>query len=247
MQSFLARVALPLAICSFTTGAPAPGPTPVWPASITARQIGPAAFGGRIDDIEAVPSDPRIIFVGTASGGIFRSRNNGVTWDPVFDAYGTALSIGDIAIAPTDPNVVWAGTGEPNGRQSSTWGDGVYRSLDGGTSWQFMGLRETQTIGRIVISPRDPNTVFVAAAGHLFGPNPERGLYRTRDGGATWQKVLAVDDNTGAIDVAIEPDGRTLFAATYERRRRAWGFVGGGPGSGLWRSLDGGDTWQHLT
>lgn len=247
MQSFLARVALPLAICFFTTGAPAPGPTPVWPASITARQIGPAAFGGRIDDIEAVPSDPRIIFVGTASGGIFRSRNNGVTWDPVFDAYGTALSIGDIAIAPTDPNVVWAGTGEPNGRQSSTWGDGVYRSLDGGTSWQFMGLRETQTIGRIVISPRDPNTVFVAAAGHLFGPNPERGLYRTRDGGATWQKVLAVDDNTGAIDVAIEPDGRTLFAATYERRRRAWGFVGGGPGSGLWRSLDGGDTWQHLT
>ncbi len=240
---------VPLLIGTIALAAPAQQPAagpPQWPTALAARQIGPAAFGGRIDDIEAVPGDPRIIFVGTASGGIFRSRNNGVTWSPVFDAYGTALSIGDIAIAPSDPNVVWAGTGEPNGRQSSTWGDGVYRSLDGGTSWQFMGLRETQTIGRIVVSPRDANTVFVAAAGHLFGPNPERGLYRTRDGGATWQRVLAVDDNTGAIDVAIEPDGRTLFAATYERRRRAWGFVGGGPGSALWRSLDGGDSWQRL-
>lgn len=245
------RVALPLLIPALLCSAPARSSAQLpaahaWPHAIAARQIGPAAFGGRIDDIEAVPADPRIIFVGTASGGIFRSRNNGVTWDPVFDAFGAALSIGDIAIAPSDPNIVWAGTGEPNGRQSSTWGDGVYRSLDGGTTWRHMGLAATQTIGRIVISPRDANTVFVAAAGHLFGPNPERGLYRTRDGGATWQQVLAVDDNTGAIDVAVEPDGRTLFAATYERRRRAWGFVGGGPGSALWRSLDGGDTWQRL-
>ncbi len=247
VRTSLAVVPLLIVTLAVTARAQQPGGTLPWPTAITARQIGPAAFGGRIDDIEAVPDDPRIIFVGTASGGVFRSRNNGVTWDPVFDAYGTALSIGDIAIAPTDPNVVWAGTGEANGRQSSTWGDGVYRSLDGGTTWQFMGLRETQTIGRIVVSPRDANTVFVAAVGHLFGPNPERGLYRTRDGGATWQKVLAVDDNTGAIDVAIEPDGRTLFAATYERRRRAWGFVGGGPGSALWRSLDGGDSWQRLT
>jgi photosystem II stability/assembly factor-like uncharacterized protein len=227
--------------------APARLDAAVWPGATSWRHIGPASFGGRIDDIEAVADDPRIIFVGTASGGIFRSRNNGVTWDPVFDAYGTALSIGDIAIAPSDPNVIWAGTGEANSRQSSTWGDGVYRSLDGGTTWRHMGLRETQTIGRIVIDPRDPNVVFVAAAGHLWGPNEQRGLYRTKDAGKTWQKVLGVDENTGAVDVAIDRDGRTVLAATYQRRRRAWGFAGGGPGSALWRSLDGGDTWERLT
>ena len=142
---------------------------------------------------------------------------------------------------------MWVGHGRSEQPADSTWGDGVYRSLDGGTTWQHMGLRETQTIGRVVIDPRDPNIVFVAAVGHLCGPNEERGLYRTKDGGTTWQKVLGVDANTGAIDVAIAPDGRTLFAATYERRRRAFGFVGGGPGSGLWRSLDGGDTWERLT
>src|SRR5690348_8716875 len=217
-----------------------------WPDSAW-RAIGPASFGGRVDDIEAVADDPRIIFVGTASGGVFRSLNNGVTWKPVFDHAGTALSIGDITIAPSDHNIIWVGTGEANNRQTSTWGDGVYRSLDGGTTWHYMGLRETQSIGRVVIDPRDPNTVFVAAVGHLWGPNDERGLYRTRDGGATWQKVLSVDANTGVTDVAIAGDGRTLFAATYERRRRAWGFLGGGPGSGLWRSLDGGDTWERLS
>jgi photosystem II stability/assembly factor-like uncharacterized protein len=218
-----------------------------WPDSTSWRHLGPAAFGGRIDDIEAVADDPRIIFVGAASGGVFRSMNNGVTWEPVLDRYANTLSVGDIAIAPSDRNVVWAGMGEPNSRQSSTWGDGVYRSLDGGTTWQHMGLRDTQTIGRIVIDPRDPNTVFVAALGHLWGPNEQRGLYRTKDGGKTWQKVLGVDDNTGAVDVAIDRDGRTLFAATYQRRRRAFGFAGSGPGSGLWRSLDGGDTWERLT
>jgi photosystem II stability/assembly factor-like uncharacterized protein len=215
-----------------------------WPDSAW-RAIGPASFGGRVDDIEAVAGDPRIIFVGTASGGVFRTLNNGTTWQAVFDA-SPALSIGDIAIAPSDRNVVWVGAGEANNRQSSTWGDGVYRSTDGGTTWQNMGLRETQSIGRIVIDPRDPTTVFVAAVGHLFGPNEQRGLYRTHDGGKSWQKVLGVDANTGVTDVAMSPNGRTLFAATYFRRRRAWGFVGGGPSSGLWRSTDGGDTWQRL-
>jgi len=217
-----------------------------WPDSTSWRHLGPAAFGGRIDDVEAVADDPRIIFVGAASGGVFRSVNNGVTWEAVLDRYAGSLSVGDIAIAPSDRNVVWVGMGEPNGRQSSTWGDGVYRSLDGGTTWQHMGLRETQTIGRIVIDPHNPNTVFVAALGHLWGPNEQRGLYRTKDAGKTWQKVLAVDEHTGAVDVAIDRDGRTLFAATYQRRRRAFGFAGSGPGSGLWRSLDGGDTWERL-
>jgi len=200
-----------------------------------------------VDDIEAVPGDPRTIFVGSAAGGVFRSKNNGTTWDAVFDKYGSTLSIGDIAIAPSDPNVVWAGTGEANNRQSSTWGDGVYRSTDGGTTWSHMGLRETQSIGRIVIDPHNPDVVFVAAVGHLFGPNEERGLYRTKDGGATWKKVLGVDANTGATDVVISPDGRTLIAATYQRRRREFGFAGSGPGSGLWRSTDGGDSWLRVT
>jgi photosystem II stability/assembly factor-like uncharacterized protein len=221
-------------------------PSVAWPDRTSWRHLGPAAFGGRIDDIEAVADAPRIIFVGAASGGVFRSINNGVTWAPVLDRYANTLSVGDIAIAPSDRNIVWVGMGEPNNRQSSTWGDGVYRSLDGGTTWQHMGLRETQTIGRIVIDPRNANTVFVAAVGHLWGPNEQRGLYRTKDSGKTWQKVLSVDEHTGATDVAIDRDGRTLFAATYQRRRRAFGFAGSGPGSALWRSLDGGDTWERL-
>jgi photosystem II stability/assembly factor-like uncharacterized protein len=216
-------------------------------ATLPWRHIGPASFGGRIDDIEAVPGKPSTIFVGTAGGGIFRTRNNGTTWTPVFDRDGRTTSIGDLAIAPSDPDIVWAGTGEPNNRQSSTWGDGVYRSLDGGETWAHMGLRETHHIGRIVIHPRNPGVVFVAAAGHLFGANAERGLYRTTDAGQSWRKVLAGDSVTGAIDVALAPDGRTLYAALYQRQRRGFGFVGGGPGSGLHRSRDGGDTWERLT
>ena len=215
-------------------------------STLSWREIGPASFGGRIDDIEAVPGRPGTIFVGTAGGGVYRSTNNGTTWTAVFDRDGRSTSIGDIAIAPSDPNVIWVGTGEPNNRQSSTWGDGVYRSLDGGSTWTQMGLKETHHIGRVVIHPRDPSTVFVAALGHLWGPNAERGVYRTRDGGKTWQKVLAGNDVTGAVDVAIDPDGRTLYAALYQRQRKGFGFVGGGPGSGLFRSLDGGDTWERL-
>ena len=214
--------------------------------NIAWRHIGPAAYGGRIDDVEAVPGNPSTIFVGAASGGIFKSVNNGVTWKPVFDKDGTSQSIGDLAIAPSDPNVIWAGTGEPNNRQSSSWGDGVYKSVDGGETWVHMGLRDSHHVGRIVIHPTNPNLVFVAALGHLWGPNDERGLYRTKDAGKTWQRVLKIDADTGVVDVAMDADGRTLFAAAYHRRRRGWGYVGGGPGSGLYRSLDGGDSWQKL-
>jgi photosystem II stability/assembly factor-like uncharacterized protein len=194
-----------------------------------------------------VESRPSTIFVGAAGGGLWRSTNNGATWSTEFDRFGGSISIGDVAIAPSDPNIVWVGSGEANSRQSSTWGDGVYRSLDGGTTWTNMGLRDTQAIGRIAIHPHDPNLVFVAALGHLWGPNAERGLYRTKDAGRSWQRVLSVDDNTGAVDVALDADGRTVYAATYQRQRRGFGFVGGGPGSALWRSLDGGDTWEKLT
>ncbi len=216
-------------------------------AELPWRAIGPAAFGGRISDVEAHPSDPDTLFVAAASGGIFRSRNRGVTWSSVFDDIEGMLSVGDLAIAPSDPNLVWAGTGEPNNRQSSSWGAGVYRSLDGGDTWQLMGLKETRHIGRIVIHPTNPAIVYVAALGHLWGPNPERGLYRTRDGGRSWDRILEINSDTGVVDVALEGNGRVLYAAAYQRRRRAWGFVGGGPHSAVYRSLDGGDSWEELT
>ncbi len=226
-----------------TPGAPIAG---LGTGGFSWRHIGPAAFGGRIDDVDVAPGDTAIIFVATASGGIFKTVNRGVTWKPVFDKDGGALSIGDVTIAPSDANVIWAGTGEQNSRQSSSWGDGVYKSVDGGETWQHMGLRETHHIGRIAIHPRNPDVVYVAALGRLWGANEERGLFRTTDGGASWQKVLYVDPDTGVVDVVLGADGRTLFAAAYQRRRRAWGFVGGGPGSALYRSQDGGDTWEKL-
>ncbi|MBN1225102.1 MAG: hypothetical protein JXB23_17770 [Candidatus Aminicenantes bacterium] len=211
------------------------------------RQIGPAAFGGRIDDVEAVPGSPEIIYIGAASGGIFKSEDNGMTWKAVFDQVGTALTIGDIAIAPSDPNIVWAGTGEPNNRQSSSWGDGVYRSLDGGQTWQCMGLKDTHHIGRIAIDPANPQVVFVAALGHLWGPNAERGIFRTRDGGKTWEKSLFINEDTGCVDVVMEDNGRIIYAAAYQRRRQAWGFIGGGPHAGIYRSLDQGNSWERLS
>ena len=211
------------------------------------REIGPTSFGGRIDDIEAVPENPKIIFIAAASSGIFKSDDNALTWKAVFDEEGTSLSIGDIAIAPSDPNIVWAGTGEPNNRQSSSWGDGVFKSLDGGETWMPMGLKETHHIGRIAIHPHNPDIVYAAACGHLWGPNEERGLYRTEDGGKTWEKLIYINPDTGFVDVAIEGNGRVIYAASYQRRRRGWGFIGGGPHSGLYRSMDGGETWEKLT
>ena len=171
------------------------------------RQIGPASFGGRIDDVEAVSKNPNIIFVAAASGGIFKSEDHAATWKAVFDEEGTALSIGDIAIAPSDPDIVWAGTGEPNNRQSSSWGDGVYKSIDGGGTWIFMGLKETHHIGRIMINPDNPDEVYVAALGHLWGANPERGVYRTKDGGKTWEKCLYINEDTGVVDVVLGKNG----------------------------------------
>ena len=210
------------------------------------RHIGPAAFGGRISDLAVDPTDKSVIYVGAASGGVFKTVNGGTTWTPVFDTSGGAQSIGAIAIAPSDPQVVWVGTGEPNNRQSSSWGNGVYRSLDAGRTWTSMGLEETHHIGRIVVDPRDPSVVYVAALGRLWGPNEARGVYRTRDAGKSWQKVLAIDAETGVVDLLLDPNGRDLIAAAYQRRRRAFGFVGGGTGSGLYRSSDGGDSWQRL-
>lgn len=214
---------------------------------LTLRSIGPAVMGGRIDDVAVVEGRPWIMYVGAASGGLWKTTNAGTTWSPLFDAEATS-SIGDIALAPSDPETVWVGTGEPNNRQSSTHGNGVYRSLDGGATWWHAGLADTHHIGRVVIHPRDPATVFVAAVGHLWGPNEARGVFRTTDAGKNWEKVLFIDEDTGVNDLAMDPaNPRILYAAAYQRRRTPWGFSGGGPGSGLYRSTDAGDTWSRLT
>ena len=210
------------------------------------REIGPAVVGGRISDLAVDEADTRNIYVGTATGGVWKSTNHGTTWTAVFTDQSTA-SIGDVTLAPSNPNVVWVGTGEPQNRQSSPWGDGVFKSMDGGRTWASQGLRETRHISRIQVHPRNPDIAYVAAVGNLWRSSPERGVYKTTDGGTIWDLVLFVDDETGAIDLIMDPDDpNTLFAAMYQRQRTAWGFNGGGPGSGIHRTLDGGATWERL-
>jgi photosystem II stability/assembly factor-like uncharacterized protein len=222
-----------------------------WIAALKWRSIGPSSMGGRIVDLAVDPSDSATYYVGTASGGVFKTTNRGVTFAPVFDQAGS-LSIGDVCISPSHPDTVWVGTGEHNARNSVTWGDGVYKSTDGGRNWKQMGLRDSFQIGRIAVHPTSPDVVFVGAAGRLWGPSEERGLYKSTDGGQTWKQVLYVDEHTGCIDVAISPgDPKVMLAAMYQRRRDP--FDGGdpverwGPGSGLFRSDDGGETWQRLS
>lgn len=211
------------------------------------REIGPAIMGGRVDDFAVVESNPKVVYAAMASGGLWKTTNAGTTWEPVFDDQ-AAASIGDVAIAPSDPSIIWVGTGEPNNRQSSSWGNGVYRSLDGGETWENMGLKDTHHIGRICIHPSDPNVVYVAGVGHLWGPNEERGVFKTTDGGITWSKVLYIDEDTGATDLVIDPESPgTLYAAAYQRRRSPWGYNGSGPGSGIYKTIDAGKTWTKLS
>ncbi|MCG6957816.1 MAG: hypothetical protein LJF04_17640 [Gemmatimonadetes bacterium] len=231
-----------------TSTAPAAAQSPF--SSLTWRSIGPVNTSGRIDDIAVarVRGKADAIYVATASGGLWKSANNGISWVPVFDHVNAMMSIGAVAVAPSAPLTVWVGTGEANTRQSSSWGDGVYKSTDGGATWTDVGLKDTRSIGRIVIDPTDPNIVYVAAQGHLWGPNEERGVFKTTDAGRTWTKVLFVDENTGANDIVIDPgDPDVLYASTYQRQRRTWGFNGGGPGSGIFKTSDGGETWAKLT
>jgi photosystem II stability/assembly factor-like uncharacterized protein len=218
---------------------------------LSARCIGPANMGGRVVDLAVVESQPGTMYVATASGGLWKTVNNGTTLAPVFERENT-VSLGAVAVAPSHPDIIWAGTGEANPRNSVSWGDGVYKSTDGGSTWRNMGLKESAHIGRIVIHPSDPDIVYVAALGRLWGPNPERGLFKTTDGGKSWRCVMYVDADTGCIDVVMDPgDPETLYAAAYRVRRDA--FSGGNPAvqygerAGLYKSSDGGRTWLHLT
>jgi photosystem II stability/assembly factor-like uncharacterized protein len=215
--------------------------------SLKFRSIGPAVMGGRVDDFAVVESDPRTYYVGTAAGGILKTSNGGTTWEPIFDEVGSP-SIGDIALAPSNPAILYVGTGEPNNRQSSSWGNGVYKSMDAGKTWKHIGLKDTFHIGRVVVHPTNPDIVYVAALGDLWGPNPDRGVFMSSDGGATWAKTLYIDDDTGVSDLAIDPQSpNVLYAAAYMRRRTVFGYNGGGPKSGLYRSTDSGKTWSKLT
>ncbi|HTK31734.1 MAG TPA: hypothetical protein VL332_07200 [Candidatus Saccharimonadaceae bacterium] len=211
------------------------------------RSVGPANMGGRIAAIASSAEKPTTIYLGFGTGGVFKTTNHGTTWNAVWERQPVA-SIGAIALQPKNPNVVWVGTGEANSRNSSSWGNGVYRSDDGGDTWTHLGLTATASIARIVVSPKDSNTVFVAALGRLWGENPERGVFRTTDGGKTWAHVLKVDARTGAVDLAMDPsDPNTLYAALYARRRTAWSYTSGGTTGGIFRTRDGGRTWTKLT
>ncbi len=210
------------------------------------RSIGPALMGGRIADIAIHPSDRSTWYVGVGSGGVWKTVNNGITWSPVFDDE-TSYSIGCVRIDPTRPEVVWVGTGEAVSGRHVAWGDGVYKSIDAGNSWTRMGLEHSEHVSDILIDPRNGDTVYVAAEGPLWSSGGERGLYKTTDGGGTWDRVLHIDDDTGVTSAVFAPDDPdTIYAAAYQRRRRVWSFLGGGPGSGIHVSNDAGSTFTRI-
>ncbi|HEY0761216.1 MAG TPA: hypothetical protein VGD61_02505 [Pyrinomonadaceae bacterium] len=211
------------------------------------RSIGPAIMGGRIADVEGVPGDANVVYVASASGGLWKTTNAGVTWKPIFERQGT-FSIGDIALAPSNPDVVWVGTGESNVRNSVSFGDGVYKSTDGGKTWQHMGLKDTEHISAIAINPQNPDIVYIGALGHAFGPNDERGVFMTTDGGKTWTKTLYIDNQHGVADLEIDSTNpNILYAGMWSFERKPWTHHSGSEKGGVYKSIDGGRTWNKLT
>lgn len=227
--------------------------------SIAARSIGPAVMSGRVVDIAVAhwswrprsqvnlyPRIGTVVYIAAATGGVWKSTSGGVTWEPVLDEAGVG-SMGAVAVVPSNPSVVWAGSGEPNNMRSSSYGDGVYKSEDGGASFRHMGLRESQHIGRIVVHPHEEHTVYVAAVGPLWAAGGQRGVYKTYNGGETWAAVLTIDQHTGVADLVMHPENpNVLYASALQRERRAYSYVGGGPGSGIYKTNDGGATWKRL-
>jgi photosystem II stability/assembly factor-like uncharacterized protein len=248
LQHLVSCVTIAIAVVAATgPGHAAPSTMPPGLFSgLSWRQIGPFR-GGRVAAVTGVPADPETYYLGAAIGGVWKTTDGGHEWKPMFDAQHIG-SIGAIAVSASDPNVIYAGTGESAPREDVSIGDGVYKSVDAGRSWTHVGLPDSQHIARIVIDPTDPNVVLVAALGHVYGPNEERGVFRTTDGGATWTKVLYKDARTGAIELAADPDNpRTVFAAMWEMQRTPWSMSSGGPGSGLYKSTDGGVTWAAVS
>ncbi|HXG90812.1 MAG TPA: hypothetical protein VNN73_00390 [Blastocatellia bacterium] len=242
---------MPLVTRTAAAQTPASSSTPQSEATALAnlkwRSIGPANMGGRVTDIVGIPGDPYTFYVGAADGGIFKTTNGGTTFKPLFQDQ-PVLSIGAIAIAPSDSNVIYVGTGEGDPRNSASFGNGVYRSTDAGETWKHLGLADTERIKRIRIDPRDPDIVYVAALGHAWGPNEERGVFKTTDGGKTWAKVLYIDKDTGCSDIDIDPQNpRILYAGMYTFRRKPWRFDSGGGQTALYQTKDGGATWKKLT
>ena len=224
-----------------------PAPSAATLAGLTFRTIGPAAMSGRVVDIAVVEANPSTFYAASATGGLWKTTDNGTTFTPVLQNESVA-SLGCVTVSQSNPSLVWVGSGEATNRQSSGWGDGVYKSVDAGRTWTNMGLKDSHHIGRIVLHPTNPDIVYVAALGHLWGANKERGLFKSIDGGRTWKPSLQIDEDTGVSDVAMDPsDPNTLYAAAHQRRRRAYGFHGGGPGNALYKSTDGGERWKKLT
>jgi photosystem II stability/assembly factor-like uncharacterized protein len=230
-----------------TLAADEPDPLDAAVDGLKFRSIGPAIYSGRIADIAVHPDQPSTWFVAAASGGLWKTTNAGTTWDPVFDQQ-PSFSLGCVALDPRNPFVVWVGTGENNSQRSVSWGDGVYRSTDGGTTWQNMGLPHSEHIGKILVDPRDSRIVYVAAQGPLWSGGGDRGLFKSSDAGSTWKAILTISEQTGVTDIVFDPrDPDVLYAASYQRRRHVWTMIDGGPESALYKSTDGGATWTHLT
>src|SRR5262249_16598306 len=252
-----------LAAQEASPASPTPSPTPTPPQltealfkNLKARSIGPAVMGGRVSDIAIDPRNPFVFYVGLGHGGVFKTPDNGVTFQPIFDKQ-PMLSIGAVAVAQSDSDVVWVGTGEANDRNSSGWGDGVSRSTDGGETWQNVGLKESRTIARVVVDPKKPEVAYVAAMGNLWKDGGDRGLFKTTDAGKTWKLILHAlpphDARTGCGDVAMDPtNSQILYAALYARQRTPWSFTsgpsvtGGEDVGGIFKSTDGGGTWKKL-
>ncbi|MBO6763244.1 MAG: hypothetical protein JJ909_19990, partial [Roseivirga sp.] len=215
--------------------------------SMEPRSIGPAGMSGRVTAIDVVRHNRNVIYIGTASGGVWKSTSAGTEWEPIFDDQEVA-SIGALAIDPSNPSVIWVGTGEGNPRNSLNSGYGLYRSLDAGRTWQHMGLEKTRNIHRVIVHPNDPKTVWVGAIGSPWGEHEERGVFKTTDGGKTWKKVLYGGPGVGTADLVLDPSNpNKLIAAMWEHRRYPWFFNSGGPASGIYISHDGGETWDRKT
>jgi photosystem II stability/assembly factor-like uncharacterized protein len=214
---------------------------------LSLRAIGPAVMGGRISDIAVHPADPSTWYVAAGSGNLWKTTNRGITWQAVFDKQ-ASYSIGCVTIDPQQPEVVWVGTGENVSGRHVGWGDGVYCSRNGGKSWKNMGLTHSEHIGKILVDPRDSDVILVAAEGPLWASGGERGVYRSRDGGKSWEQVLSIDEHTGVTDLEFDPSNPDIvYAAAYQRRRHTWALLAGGPGSGIYKSTDNGSSWRKLS